>query len=50
MPIEYALKAIIPPVFYIDALMVFLRKEYYISYLMQHRSMEHHIKELKLSP
>ena len=31
MPIEYALKAIIPPVFYIDALMVFLRKEYYIS-------------------
>lgn len=33
MPIEYALKAIIPPVFYIDALMVFLRKEYYISLL-----------------
>lgn len=31
MPIEFALKAIIPPVFYIDALMSFLNKQYYIS-------------------
>ena len=30
MPIEFALKAIIPPVFYIDALMSFLNKKYYI--------------------
>ena len=33
MPIEFALKAIIPPVFYIDALMSFLNKKYYISLL-----------------
>ncbi len=33
MPIEYALKAIIPPVFYIDALMSFLNKKYYVSLL-----------------
>lgn len=33
MPIEFALKAIIPPVFYIDALMSFLNKKYYVSLL-----------------
>ena len=33
MPIEFALKAIIPPVFYIDALMSFLNKKYYVSML-----------------
>ncbi len=33
MPIEFALKAIIPPIFYIDALMLFLNKKYYISLL-----------------
>ena len=33
MPIEFALKAIIPPVFYIDALMSFLNKKYYIGLL-----------------
>lgn len=33
MPIEYALKAIIPPVFYIDALMSFLNKKYYVCLL-----------------
>lgn len=33
MPIEFALKAIIPPVFYIDALMSFLGRKYYISLL-----------------
>ena len=33
MPIEFALKAIIPPVFYIDALMSFLNKKYYVCLL-----------------
>ena len=33
MPIEYALKSIIPPVFYIDALMSYLDKKYYICLL-----------------
>mgnify|MGYP003301964690 FL=1 len=33
MPIEFALKAVIPPVFYIDALMSFLNKKYYVSLL-----------------
>ena len=33
MPIEFALKAVIPPVFYIDALMSFLSKKYYVSLL-----------------
>ncbi len=33
MPVEFALKAIIPPVFYIDALMSFLNKRYYVSLL-----------------
>lgn len=33
MPIEFALKAIIPPVFYIDALMSFLNRKYYVSLL-----------------
>lgn len=33
MPIEFALKGIIPPIFYIDALMTFLNKQYYISLL-----------------
>lgn len=33
MPIEFALKAIIPPIFYIDALMSFLNKKYYVSLL-----------------
>lgn len=33
MPIEYALKAIIPPTFYIDQLMSFLNKKYYVALL-----------------
>lgn len=33
MPIEYALKGIIPPMFYIDALMAFLNKKYYLGLL-----------------
>lgn len=33
MPIEFALKAVIPPIFYIDALMSFLSKKYYVSLL-----------------
>lgn len=33
MPIEFALKAIIPPIFYIDALMSFLNKKYYVCLL-----------------
>ena len=33
MPIEFALKGIIPPIFYIDALMSFLNKKYYVSLL-----------------
>lgn len=33
MPIEFALKAIIPPVFYIDALMSFLNRKYYVGLL-----------------
>lgn len=33
MPIEFALKAIIPPVFYIDALMSYLNRKYYVCLL-----------------
>lgn len=33
MPIEFALKAVIPPVFYIDALMSYLNKRYYVGLL-----------------
>ncbi len=33
MPIEYSLKGIIPPVFYMDQLMAYLDKEYYVSLL-----------------
>ncbi|HOG41983.1 MAG TPA: type IV toxin-antitoxin system AbiEi family antitoxin [Bacteroidales bacterium] len=33
MPIEFALKGIIPPIFYIDALMAFLNKKYYVCLL-----------------
>ena len=33
MPIEYSLKGIVPPVFYIDQLMAYLDKEYYVSLL-----------------
>lgn len=33
MPIEYSLKGIIPPVFYMDQLMAYLGKRYYVSLL-----------------
>lgn len=33
MPIEFALKAVIPPVFFMDALMAFLNKKYYVCLL-----------------
>lgn len=33
MPVEYALKGVIPPVFYIDKLMEFLHRRYYVSLL-----------------
>ena len=33
MPVEFALKAIIPPIFYIDSLMSFLNKKYYVCLL-----------------
>lgn len=33
MPVEYALKGIIPPVFYIDRMMEFLDKKYYVALL-----------------
>lgn len=33
MPIEYSLKGIVPPVFYIDQLMAYLDKKYYVSLL-----------------
>ena len=33
MPVEYLLKGIIPPVFYMDQLMSYLGKKYYVSLL-----------------
>lgn len=33
MPIEYSLKGIIPPIFYMDQLMTYLNKKYYVSLL-----------------
>ncbi|MCM1107985.1 MAG: type IV toxin-antitoxin system AbiEi family antitoxin [Clostridium sp.] len=33
MPVEYALKGVIPPVFYIDQMMEFLNRKYYVSLL-----------------
>ena len=33
MPIEYSLKGIIPPVFYMDQLMAYLDKKYYVALL-----------------
>ena len=33
MPVEYSLKGVIPPVFYMDQLMSYLRKKYYVSLL-----------------
>ena len=37
IPIEYRLKGIVPPAFYISNLMKFLGRDYYVSHLMMRR-------------